>query len=64
MFVAKRCFPSHVKVGFCLLACNARSPYQSVDIRDELLLLTDLSEHDIKDRIYECSNEIYGEVGY
>ena len=51
-------------MGFRFPIRHARSPYQSVDIRDELLLLTDLSEQDIKEHIYECSNEIYGEVAY
>lgn len=46
------------------LLTHARSPYQSVDIRDELLLLTDLTEQSIKDQIYACSNEIYGEVAW
>ena len=51
-----------VKVRSYFTYYNLHSPYQSVDIRDELLFLNEETDDSLHSKIRECSNEIIGDV--
>ena len=52
----------NVKVRFQIYTYLSISPYQSVDIRDELLLLGEMTTESLKSAIRNCSSEVGGEV--
>ena len=52
----------NVKVLFQIYTVLSTSPYQSVDIRDELLLLGEMTTESLKSAIRNCSSEVSGEV--
>ena len=61
-FLTKSIEFNNVQVPMLVEWDDTCSPYQSVDIRDELVFLGDMTTESLQESIKSCSNEIIGDV--